>query len=262
MEMYANFWKRLLAYLIDDAIYSTVLILLTVPFWLVAALGGWQLLLLLNIIVGWLYFALMESSKKQATLGKLALGIIVTDLAGQRISFGAATGRYFGKILSWVPFCAGFVMAAFTERKQALHDVLIGTLVLNRNSSAIKAPSSNSSTNSSQPQMPIGQNARPLLCGVTGNYAGQIIPIDEKGLIIGRDPLSCNIIISSEAISRMHCIVKYDLRQNCFTLTDTCSSNGTFLASGVRLGKGQAIILKSGERFFLAVKDNMFEVKA
>lgn len=262
MEMYASFWKRFLAYLIDCTIYSTVLILLTVPFWLAAALGGWQLLALLNIIVGWLYFALMESSTKQATLGKLALGIIVTDLTGQRISFGAATGRYFSKVLSGVPCCAGFVMAAFTERKQALHDVVIGTLVVNENSSLVQVPSSNRSSNSRQPLIPIGQNARPLLCGVTGNYAGQMIPIDEKGLIIGRDPLSCNLIIPSEAISRMHCIVKYDQLQNCFTLTDTCSSNGTFLASGVRLGKGQAIILKNGERFFLAVKDNMFEMKA
>ncbi|MDP4160359.1 MAG: RDD family protein, partial [Bacillota bacterium] len=121
--MYANFWKRLLAYLLDEAIYSTVLILLAVPFWLAAAFGGWQLLVLLNIIVGWLYFALMESSTKQATLGKLALGIMVTDLVGQRISFGVATGRYFGKVLSGVALCAGFLMAAFTERKQALHDV-------------------------------------------------------------------------------------------------------------------------------------------
>ncbi|KLU64146.1 RDD family protein [Desulfosporosinus acididurans] len=253
MEVNANFWKRLLAYFIDNAIYSTILILLTVPFWLATALGGWQLLLLLNIIVGWLYFALMESSAKQATLGKLALGIIVTDLFGQRISFGVATGRYFGKVLSLVPLCAGFVMAAFTERKQALHDVLLGTLVLNKNSSVV---------NNRPHQMPQGQNVRPILCGVTGNYAGQMIQIDDKGLIIGRDPLSCNIIVPSEAISRMHCIIKYDPRQNSFTLTDTCSSNGTFLASGVRLGKGQAIILKSGDRFFLAVKDNMFEVKA
>lgn len=261
MEMYANFWKRLLAYLLDNAIYSTVLILLAIPFWLAAELGGWQLLVLLDIIVGWLYFALMESSAKQATLGKLALGIMVTDLAGQRISFGVATGRYFGKVLSAVSFCAGFLMAAFTERKQALHDVLVGTLVLNRLSTSVQFQPANISRNG-QSQMLSGQNARPLLCGVTGSYAGQMVPIDEKGLIIGRDPLSCNIIIHSEAISRMHSIVKYDPAQNCFTLTDTCSSNGTFLASGVRLGKGQAIILKSGERFFLAVKDNMFEVKS
>jgi uncharacterized RDD family membrane protein YckC len=60
----------------------------------------------------------------------MALGIRVTDLDGGRISFGRATGRYFGKILSGLILGIGFLMAAFTERKQALHDLLAGTLVV------------------------------------------------------------------------------------------------------------------------------------
>ncbi len=78
----------------------------------------------------WLYFALMESSPRQATLGKQALGIMVTDLAGQRISFARATGRFFAKILSGLILWIGYVMAAFTERKQALHDLLASCLVV------------------------------------------------------------------------------------------------------------------------------------
>ncbi len=82
-----------------------------------------------GLVIAWLYGALMESSEKQATLGKMACGIIVTDERGQRISFGRATGRHFGKILSGLILCIGFMMAGWTEKKQALHDQLAGTLV-------------------------------------------------------------------------------------------------------------------------------------
>jgi uncharacterized RDD family membrane protein YckC len=81
-------------------------------------------------VVGWLYFALMESSSHQATLGKMALGIRVTDLQGGRLTFGRATARFFGKIVSGLICYIGFIMAAFTERKQALHDMIAGTLVV------------------------------------------------------------------------------------------------------------------------------------
>jgi uncharacterized RDD family membrane protein YckC len=78
----------------------------------------------------WLYFALMESSAKGGTLGKMAIGIMVTDMTGNRISFGRATGRYFAKILSQMILMIGFLMAGFTQQKQALHDILAGCLVV------------------------------------------------------------------------------------------------------------------------------------
>ena len=82
-----------------------------------------------GMLVGWLYYALMESSARQATLGKMALGIIVTDLEGRRISFGRASGRYFGMFLSNFTLLIGFLMCAWTEKKQCLHDMLAGCLV-------------------------------------------------------------------------------------------------------------------------------------
>ena len=77
----------------------------------------------------WIYEAVMESSSKQATLGKMALGLKVTDLEGRRISFARATGRHFAKLLSGMILLVGYIMAGFTERKQALHDMIAGTLV-------------------------------------------------------------------------------------------------------------------------------------
>ena len=83
-----------------------------------------------SMVIHWLYFALQESSSAQATLGKRAVGIKVTNLEGQRIGFGQATGRFFGKIISGLTLLIGYMMAGFTDRKQALHDIIAGTLVV------------------------------------------------------------------------------------------------------------------------------------
>lgn len=122
---YAGFWNRAIALLIDSVILAIVSIIanLILNETLVAFIGTF---------IGWLYFAGMESSERQATLGKSAMGLVVTDANGARISFLRATGRYFAKILSALILFIGYIMAAFTARKQALHDMIASTLVLDR----------------------------------------------------------------------------------------------------------------------------------
>ena len=85
---------------------------------------------IVGILISWLYFALMESSPKSATLGKMALGLMVLDTDGYPISFGQATGRYFGKILSAIPCYAGFIAVFFNEKKQGWHDSMANTVVV------------------------------------------------------------------------------------------------------------------------------------
>lgn len=142
--LYAGFWRRFLAYLIDSIVLSPVIAIVILrpliargtvtPDNPVAFLEGStpQIMAakLLITMVSWLYFATLESSAWQATLGKKILGLWVTDLAGRRISFARASGRYFGKIVSGMILLLGFVMAGFTEKKQALHDLLASCLVL------------------------------------------------------------------------------------------------------------------------------------
>jgi uncharacterized RDD family membrane protein YckC len=126
---YAEFWDRVRAVVLD----GVILVLATET---VSRLGGFRINesanSLFQLMTTWMYFAAFESSGFQATLGKKAMGIIVTDLKGKRISFGRATVRYFGRYLSALIFFIGFVMAAFTERKQALHDILASCLVVYR----------------------------------------------------------------------------------------------------------------------------------
>jgi uncharacterized RDD family membrane protein YckC len=142
-SIYAGFWRRVAAVIIDGILLGIV----TAP--LILALAGGNTYeqasrsasgSLVSTVVSWLYYALMESSAKQATLGKMALGIMVTDLEGRRIGFGRATGRYFAKILSALILGIGFLMAAFTARKQGLHDMIAGTLVIRGKAPSVPAP--------------------------------------------------------------------------------------------------------------------------
>lgn len=146
---YAGFWKRFVAYIIDQIIISVLAFVIVIPFLAMIGLGLWSqdfdvsenyifaiisayFSIILFIVIGqWLYYALMESMKG-ATLGKMALGIIVTDMQGNRISFGRATGRYFAKIISSLILSIGYIMAGFTQQKQALHDIITGCLVINK----------------------------------------------------------------------------------------------------------------------------------
>lgn len=136
---YGGFWLRILAYVIDSVIVRAVQVFLEAsvatatdaPFGRLSANAS-AMLVVAGIVMQWLYSALQECSSAQATLGKRACGIIVTDLVGKPISFGRATGRHFGKYVSSLTLTIGFVMAAFTKRKQALHDLMAGTLVVKK----------------------------------------------------------------------------------------------------------------------------------
>ena len=153
---YAGFWLRVVAYLIDSIILGLGFMALFIPFAIMtgltavlgnihpgddprdvgAVLGGAFFLGLFTIaclgfLGAWLYHAKMESSSWQATLGKKALNLRVTDLNGAQVSFNRATGRHFAKLITGlIPLGVGFMLAGLTERRQALHDMIAGCLVL------------------------------------------------------------------------------------------------------------------------------------
>ena len=164
----AGFWKREVAWLIDALLVGAVVnLLLSLPLGLLGMAGGaalatlpgeawsalsggagievlrpllWNLLRLLAgvavlatglyALLGWLYFAAMESSPRQATLGKLALGIRVVGRDGARISFARASARFFAAALSWLSLNLGHALAAWTRERRALHDFVAATWVV------------------------------------------------------------------------------------------------------------------------------------
>jgi uncharacterized RDD family membrane protein YckC len=141
--MYSGFWRRFAAAFIDgiivsiaSAVISGVLSVVVIGVAASRGPGAGATVLLVQILIGmfgqWLYYALLESSSNQATLGKMVFGIKVVNEAGERIGFGRATGRFFGKFVSSLTLCIGYLMAAFTDKKQALHDMIASTYVVYR----------------------------------------------------------------------------------------------------------------------------------
>lgn len=126
-ENYAGFWVRFIAYFLDGLI-------LIIPVVLCFAIAGSNELLgyLLSWIVGFAYFAYLESSWRKATFGKQAMGLIVINMDGSQLSFQQASIRYIAKIISAFILYIGFIMIGFTEKKQGLHDMIANTLVVKK----------------------------------------------------------------------------------------------------------------------------------
>jgi uncharacterized RDD family membrane protein YckC len=154
---YAGFWLRFIAYIIDYVVIQILQSFVVVPF--LAMLGfsfaaqGFSFdfdslseeeiiamataffsavssLILLTMAIQVLYYAIMEASKYQATLGKMALGLKVTDMNGQPIDFPKSLLRNLAKIISGMLMMIGYIIAGFTEKKQALHDMIANALVV------------------------------------------------------------------------------------------------------------------------------------
>lgn len=133
---YAGFWVRFGAVIIDTIIvYVIALVVGAVMGLLLAAVGGpgWAGTggMILGVVGAFLYFTLMESSERGATLGKRAFKLrVVTAVGNERIGFGRAVGRYFARFISMIVLYIGYLMQPFTQRKQALHDMICGTAII------------------------------------------------------------------------------------------------------------------------------------
>lgn len=161
---YAGFWRRVMAFAIDLTIACLVVFAFAIilPILLgprIGVPGGGVIVAsfaFVCLIVTWLYWALMESSSKQSTAGKALLGMVVTDVEGRRLSFAKATVRYFGKMASALIVLAGFTMIGFTARKQGLHDMITGSLVvMKRKQDAALTPASSHQPSMESPSIQI-----------------------------------------------------------------------------------------------------------
>jgi uncharacterized RDD family membrane protein YckC len=142
---FAGFWLRAFAYLFDTVLISLFFGLIAsfypATFIKFADTASTSLASLpqltpiafaITITATWFYYTMFEASVWQATPGKRVLRLYVTDLNGQRVTFARAAARNFAKLISSLTFLVGYLVAGFTEKKQALHDILASCLVLRR----------------------------------------------------------------------------------------------------------------------------------
>ena len=269
MIRYAGFWLRVSAALIDFLIMTLVFI----PVIAIAGIG-WEFIysdsvaaslgLFVNVLAAWLYYALFESGRWQGTPGKKILELRVTDLFGNRISFGQASGRYFSKILSGLIFYIGFFMAGFTAKKQGLHDKLASTLVLrgSDNSQAFFTDIHNNEIGQNTADTIYVPQTNPSRWVMSGfDFNGHVVRLTfsedspklmNVGLYIGRDAGACELHMNDPSVSRKHAKLFKD--QGAIWIQDLDSANGT-VVNGLSMKPNHPVKLPTqGEVAFGAVE--------
>lgn len=211
---YAGFWVRFWASIIDSIIWTPLAILIYIKFTFDAiGMGAGEslsfLFFLISVLTPWLYSALFEAGSWQATPGKKLLGVYVTDMSGERISFGRASARHFSKFFSALIFCIGYIIAGLTENKQSLHDKIAGTLVHRgkpQDRGVIPAhsiePSSNKFIEPSVNWLFAGFGAEGDLVRIT--FRSDDPKLVSSGLIVGRSADNCDLYIKDGSVSRRH----------------------------------------------------------
>ncbi len=211
---YAGFWVRFWAMVIDSIIWIPLMLLIYLKFTLDAfqmraEAGLTFIYFLVSIITPWLYYALFEAGKWQATPGKRLLGVFVTDLNSKKITFGRASARYFSKFISSLILGIGYIIAGLTQNKQALHDMIASTLVYR------------GKPEGSQDQAQLAKSSNPFNgtepvfnwvfagFGVGGDLVRITFSSDDgrlntSGLVVGRSYDNCELYIKDSSVSRRH----------------------------------------------------------
>lgn len=233
-----------------DQIFLTLILCASIPYGLFP---------LLAVMGNLLYFGFFEGSGLHASLGKRLCGLIVVDRDGVPLDLGRAFLRALCRILSGAILGIGFLIGLLDREGKALHDQLAGTFVALRST-----PGHTGTPQFHRPQPEKGEETvlHPQIIGISGQFAGQAFPVSTHGVMLGRDPSSCDFVFPANAqgISRNHCKLQFNPQTQMFVLYDLGSSFGTYLGSGIQVPQGQPAALRAGDEFYLATRANVFRV--
>lgn len=242
---------RIGALFLDGLIISLILV--------VALLISPGLYLILSLVGSVLYYGFCEGSSLHASLGKRMCGLIVVDRSGMPFGYGTAFLRALCRLLSGLCLGVGFLMGLLDSNGMTLHDRLAGTFVASRTAVQQVGPS----VSAPPPQIEKGAvSMNPQIIGISGQYAGRSFPVSPQGVMMGREPTSCDFVFpdGSSGISRNHCKLQFNPQTQMFILYDLGSTYGTFLGNGARVPQGQPAALRVGDEFFLGSRANVFRV--
>lgn len=242
---------RIGALFLDGLIFSLILVL--------AFLISPGLYVILSLVGSVLYYGFCEGSSLHASLGKRMCGLIVVDQNGTPFGYGTAFLRALCRLLSGLCLGVGFLMGLFDPNGITLHDRLAGTFVASRAAvqPIVITPPSPS------PHIEEGYHPmNPQIIGISGQYAGRSFPVSPQGVMMGKDPSSCDFVFPDgpNGISRNHCKLQFNPQTQMFILYDLGSTYGTFLGNGARVPQGQPAALRVGDEFYLGSRANVFRV--
>lgn len=247
---YSSLGKRFVATIIDGVAVN----ILSAFFMIAFGYFG----ILFSSIIYILYTVLMMGGSWHATLGQKLFDMSVVDASGMGISYSTALVRTLCSWLSSAILGIGYILALTSNEKQTLHDKIAGCYVVDNAPIPVVTPRP---APAPAPAPTPNRVVNASIIGVSGEKAGMRFPITGNGIMIGRDPAVCQIVMgNSSGVSRLHCLVSYNVDSGMFIVSDRNSTYGTFTESGVKISPTNSIALKRGERFYVGSKKNMFEV--
>lgn len=273
MGEYSGFWIRFGAWVIDWFVLFGINAFLTMILGGAMAIGGANspgVMVAVGISYyvilfgsSWAYFALQESSAAQATLGKRAVGLVVTDVNGNRLGLAHATGRWAAHGLSNITLMIGYFIQPFTGRKQALHDLVAGTVVMNKSTlGQVSGQAPAKQSNNGAVIAIVAVVAVFVVIAVIGILAAIAIPqfneYQNKGLIKGAQSNARNAATSLMAYSIDHTEpptsideleVKSSPNVELELLTNRQGVKATITKEGALHGKSIAYVIQDNEAF-------------
>jgi len=236
--IYSSPGKRILAALIDGIVVSVLSVWMAIFGWYFGVFFG-------AFFAEGAYTILMMGSPWHATLGQRLLNMKVVDSYGNGIDYGRATLRYLSSLVSRATVGVGYFIGLFNGSYQTLHDIMVHSYVVDDGPVSAAA----------------GNRAAGAIIGISGEKAGMRFALRGNGVMIGRDPAVCQLVMrKSNGISKLHCYVSYNPASRMYIISDRGSRYGTYTERGERITPDKSIALKSGERFYLGSRNNMFEV--
>ena len=230
---------------------------------LISFLFSWTIIIpiIVAFLGNFLYFGITEGCNGSASLGKRICGLIVVDEQGMPITTGKAFGRAAARYINDMTFGIGYIIGLASDDGRTIHDRIAGTFVADKKAAGYAAPyqAPTPGYNAGNQQYQ-GYNTGAKIIGVVGQYAGQSRPLTPHGLIMGRDSTTCQLVLSSQSVSRNHCKIEFNPNTRMFILHDLGSSYGTYLGNGTRVPQGQPVALRPGDEFYLASRSNTFRV--
>lgn len=234
------FWLRLPAFIIDLVFVSVITFLVDVFYFMNNLISpGYQALW---FIIAFFYEVIFEMLPSRGTPGLLMFGLRL-EFPYTRVPAIRAFWRILMKWLLALPLGLGFISGFFFEDRRTIYDRITGARVVKMGA---------------KPQT----KSVPCLIRHFGDKGDEVLPIPEKGFILGRNPQMCNFLFEREepGISGCHCSITYNSQVDAFMLEDLDSSFGTYTADGIRLSTGKIVPLKAKDIFYLAAPTNSFTV--
>lgn len=235
--------RRIASALIDSLIVAAITAILFLIVYFFVLHNIWIALLFL-FMIHIIYYTVFLGCKLHATAGMLFMKIYCASVDGSSIGFARAFFRSICSFISCAFLAFGLILGFADKHNMTVYDYASSSTLFNKKKRNTEL------------------SGEPVIIGKGRSFNNDVFSVPSGGILLGRDPSSCQIVFSSKepAVSRIHCSIRFNRQTGSFLVQDLGSSFGTFFSNDKEIKRNQIAMLLPGDSFYLGSKTNMFEV--